>query len=441
MEEIYKQRIDKYYYIEEVIKEFPNLCIKRDSKNKRYIYDTKKDVSIIKLNNILGTPEKSKDGESWKAVILDKKKAINLAIKIIPIKNLEFNKREIQIMDIIKKNILDKDCPHFNLMYDNFICNHNKKYIFESKLIQEKINELEKMVEFNNSLENVNKKISEYEPNVYEIFIENYNIFKKTIDTITGDLKEKILSLKDYPVKSLIILNELADTDLVTHINSYTSFEDDLDDILSIIYQIILGLLALTNMHIAHLDLHTGNIFINKLNKKVDINYKISKEYFKITTKNFAKISDFGRSWYFSSININDKICHQVYKELSRFFPIYYNIEDLKTKDIFIKNIKKIGPKFFHIYDFWRIFKNIILSLEKIFNIKLRNTDNIIIKKIIGLLDGFENHIISIITNKVNSIIYQIYDQVIYEIINLIKMKDSPKYYYIIKFLKKFKEN
>jgi len=432
MEELYKQRIDKYYYIEEVIKEFPNLCIKRDTKNNRFIYDIKKNTSIIKLNNILGTPEKSKDGESWKAIILDKKKGVNLAVKIIPIKNLEFNKREIQIMNIIKKRILNKGCPHFNLMYDNFICNHNKKYIFESKLIQEKINELEKMVEFNNSLEDVNKKILEYEPNVYEIFIENYNIFKKTIGSITGDLKEKITSLKDYPLKSLIILNELADTDLATHINSYTSFEDDLDDILSIIYQIILGLLTLTNMHITHLDLHTGNIFINKLNKKIDINYKISKEYFKITTKNFAKISDFGRSWYFDTKNINEMICHQVYKELSRFFPIYYNIEDLKTKDIFIKNIKKIGPIFFHIYDFWRIFKNIILSLEKIFNIKLRNTDNIIFKKIIALLDGFENHIISLISDKVNNIIYQIYESDIYMIINLIKIKENPKYYYTI---------
>lgn len=427
MEELYKQRIDKYYYIEEVLKEFPNLCIKRDNKNNRYIYDTKRDVSIIKLNNLLGTPEKSKDGESWKATILDKKKKINLAIKIIPIKNIEFNKREIEIMNILKKNILNKGCPHFNLMYDNFICNHNKKYIFESKLIQEKINELDKMVEFNNSLENVNKEISKYEPSVYEVFVDNYHKFKKSINSITEELKEKITSLKDYPIKSSIILNELADTDLATHLNSYTSFEDDQEDILSIIYQIILGLLSLLEQKIAHLDLHTGNIFINKLNKKIDINYKIGKEYYKITTNNFAKISDFGRSWHFDKIEINDKICNQVYKELSRFFPIYYNIEDLKTKESFIKNLKKIGPPFFYVYDFWRIFKNIILSIEKIMNIKLRKSENIVFQKIIAILDLFERHIISLVSD---NIIYEIYNGEIKNIVDLMKIKNIPKFYY-----------
>lgn len=432
MEELYKQRIDKYYYIEEVLKEFPNLCIKRDAKNNRYIYDTKKNTSIIKLVSILGTPEKSKDGESWKATILDKKKQIPLAIKVIPIKNLEFNKREIEIMTILKKNIIDKGCPHFNLMYDNFICNHSKKYVFESKLIQEKINELEKMVEFNNSLENVEKKISEYEPSVYEVFIENYNVLKKTIGNITGELKDKITSLKDYPVKSLIILNELADSDLATHMNSYTSFEDDFDDILSIIYQILFGLFTLTEKHIAHLDLHTGNIFINKLNKNIEINYKLEKDYYKISTKNLAKISDFGRSYHFETFNVNDKICHQIYKELSRFFPIYYNIDDLKTKEIFTKNVKKIGPPFFHVYDFWRIFKNIILSLEKILNIKLRVTKNTVLEYIIGLLDLFEKHIISLIKEKTDDKIYDRYQTDLSNILSLIKTKNISKFYYKI---------
>lgn len=429
MEELYKRRIDKYYYIEEVLKEFPNLCIKRD-KNNRYIFDTKKNTSIIKLVSILGTPEKSKDGESWKATILDKKKQIPLAIKIIPIKNLEFNKREIEIMTILKKYIIDKGCPHFNLMYDNFICNHNKKYVFESKLIQEKINELEKMEEFNNSLENVEKKISEFEPKVYEVFIENYNILKKTIGNITGELKDKITSLKDYPVKSLIILNELADSDLATHINSYTSFEDDLDDILSIIYQILFGLLTLTQKKIAHLDLHTGNIFINKLNKNIEINYKLEKDNYKIVTKNLAKISDFGRSYHFKTFN--DKISHQIYKELSRFFPIYYNIDDLKTKEIFTKNVKKIGPPFFHVYDFWRIFKNINLSLEKKLNIKLRNTNNFIFRKISGLLEGIEKHIISLIQEKIDNYIYKVLSTDLFEILNTKLTKENNKFYFKI---------
>lgn len=432
MEELYKQRVDKYYYIEQVLKEYPNLCIKRDSKNTRFIYDTKKDTSIIKLVTILGTPEKSKDGESWKAIILDKKKEITLAVKIIPIKNLEFNKREIEVMTILKNFIIDKGCPHFNLMYDNFICNHNKKYIFESKLIQEKINELEKMVEFNNSLEKVEKKISEYEPSVYEVFIDNYNVLKKTIGNITGELKDKITSLKDYSVKSLIILNELADTDLATHMNSYTSFEDDLEDILNIIYQILFGLITMSKKKIAHLDLHTGNIFINKLNKKIEINYKLNKNYYKITTKNLAKISDFGRSYYFENTNINDKICNQVYKELSRFIPIYYNIEDLKTKEIFNKNIKKIGPIFFHVYDFWRIFKNIILSLEKILNIKLRNTKNKVFEYIIGLLDFIEEHLFSLITDKINLNIYDMYQKSLSNILSIIETKDVSKFYYKI---------
>jgi serine/threonine protein kinase len=430
MEQLYKQRIDKYYYIEEILKEFSSLCIKRDSKNTRFIYDTKKDTSIIKLNSILGTPEKSKDGESWKATVLDKKKETSIAVKIIPIKNLEFNKREIKIMDILKKVVLNKGTPNFNLMYDNFICNHNKKYIFESRLIQDKINELNKMVEFNNSLEKIEKNIAEYEPNVYEVFIENYNLLKKTIGNITGELTEKITSLKDYPVKSLIILNELADTDLATHINSYTSFDDDIEDIQNIIYQILFGLLTMNYQGIAHLDLHAGNIFINKLNKKIDIFYKYKNFSHKINTKNFIKISDFGRSWYFETIEVNDKICHQIYKELSRFFPIYFIIDDLKTKEIFTKNIKKIGPKFFHVYDFWRIFKNIIISLEKILNIKLKNTDNTILKKIILIITGFEKHIVSLITDKIDNVIYEIYNKNIEDIIYFIEVKEQPKFYF-----------
>lgn len=347
---------EKYNNVNKVFNNFTNLCIKIDKKKNKYIYDTKKNIPIIKLEKLLGTPEKSKDGESYESVVLDKKKSINnIAVKITPYRNK--SKTEIEILEIVTKGVLKNETQNFNILYRSFICNYADNFKFESTHIDNKINQLNEMSELSNELNKVEKKMETYKPKMFNVFKTAYDSLKVIIEENNKLIQKKIIKYKGFTEEALIIVNELADMDLHDYLK-----QEKIQDLEGIFKQIAYGCDYMRKNNIIHFDLHVGNILLKK-QKNAVIKYKNNE----IKSDYIVKITDFGRS-----IILTDKTRNTVYKkmwkEMTRFYPNYYIKDDEKVKENFIKNIKKLGDDILYAFDLWRIYKN-ITSLTKNTNI------------------------------------------------------------------------
>lgn len=436
MEKFYKQRVDFYNHIEKILNKYTNLCLKMDEKGNRYIYDYSKNTPIISLEKLLGSPERSKDGESYLSCVLEKNKCNQfLATKIIPIKKMEYNIIEVKIMEKLNKIVLDKGCPNFNIMYDNFICEHKKNFEFSSKQIKDKILQITEVKKINKNVEELNQSLT-FIPKLVDVFVENVKLLKDTLDTVNEKLRDKLVNLKEYDTKSLIIMNELADYDLATFLGNQNNFESIEEEIENIIFQLSIALEVMYKNNIIHLDLHAGNIFMNEFNKKTDIVYKSNDELIGISTKYLVKVSDFGRSYILSN-DIPDFLINKIYREMCRFYPANFNKDDLKKKEIFTKNVKKIGKVFFYIYDAWRILKNIILILKNKYNMKKENLDrkkNDLLALAITLIGETDNLFMQ--TEKVEyKNVEKIYKEFLlgvqYETLKKTKITNKNDYYFI----------
>ena len=79
-------------------------------------------------------------------------------------------------------------------------------------------------------------------------------------------------------------------------LNKWIDKDKNLDDILSVIFQIFYTLKCFNNLTLRHNDLHFGNIFIETLDNPIVMYFKIGINYVKLRTKYLVKIYDFDRA-------------------------------------------------------------------------------------------------------------------------------------------------
>lgn len=151
-------------------------------------------------------------------------------------------------------------------------------------------------------------------------------------------------------------------TEKPKNVMSFSAFarHADKSDMLQVIFQVVYSLAVMQKYRLVHNDLHSGNILIQKIDRKVRY-YKVGKTVYKITTPYQPLIFDWDLS-YSDELGKNKKIsmeedayCGQtnICNRFSEKFDLYvficllnmsgYNIP-LEIKDIFIKddlNLKK----------------------------------------------------------------------------------------------------
>jgi hypothetical protein len=347
-----------------------DLCIKMENK-KRYLFN--KNIKI-EFNKILGKSINSRDGEVYEIEIIGKK----IALKIVPLKE-NYSNTEINIMNQLNYLVLKGSCPHFNLIFHNTNCNHIGKYVYKNTNINGIVNEIDIMNSYNDNITKMLYQLSKFSNVITEDKFSNFTSFPKSyqklnhiLNLIKNDSNVHLNNYKKYKKNSLLIFTELSDIDLNTFLSNLKKNKDHTKLISSILKQIILALRVLhLKEEIIHLDLHSGNIFLNKETLNGYWEYKPTKNSeSSVFIKNEGvqiRIADFGRSHSISSKNIeNISVYKQLYKQLKRFFPLHYSEKDINNFDSFYKLINKKELNFWIIYfDIWRIFSSINNTINK----------------------------------------------------------------------------
>jgi hypothetical protein len=394
--------------LKNIFKNSENLVIFTKDKTN-YLYNKKSNSSsnenLIQFSKLLGKSNTSRDGEVYEIIINN----IKCAIKIVPQKKI-YNNNEIKIMETVSKFVENNICPNFNLFYTSFVCNHNSKYKFKNENIKNIINELnhidtynKTLIKVNNLLSNSSLKFKDYKNFVnipkYQSKIESL------IKNLGTEMKSTLDNYKNYNKNSIVILSELSDIDLNTFLSNNKNKKNISNILTSLVHQIILSLRFLNhNKNILHLDLHTGNILLNKIRENGYWHYQDivdNKEYANHYVMNEGyqvKIADFGRSYIIDRNNSsnNDAALSKVFKQLVRFFPMWFGDETYDNfKKLLIKanNYKDIGNWCFY-FDVWRILSSFYNSIEKN-NIKI---DSNLEEYFVNILQIMEQFIIQIIS-------------------------------------------
>jgi len=350
-----------------------DLCIEMENK-KRYLFN--KNIKI-EFSKILGKSINSRDGEVYEIVINKNKK---IALKIIPLKE-NYSNTEINIMNQLNYLILRDICPHFNLIYHNTTCTHSGKYVYKNTNINGIVNEIEIMNSYNDNINKIIYQLSKYSNVITEDKFNNFTSFPKSYEKlnhilklIKNDSNTHLNNYKKYKKNSLLIFTELSDIDLNTFLSNLKKNKNHTNLITSILKQILLALRVLhLNEEIIHLDLHSGNIFLNKetINGYWEYKHVKNKEP-SVKIKNEGvqiRIADFGRSYSISKKNIdNVSVYKQLHKQLKRFFPFHYSDPNSfkNNFDSFYKLINKKDLNYWIIqFDVWRIFSSVYNTINK----------------------------------------------------------------------------
>ena len=414
MDDIY--RINNKNIINKILKNTKKHCIITKKKQNYLFYSDKNKNIYLKFNNLLGKSDTSRDGEVYDINI----EGIKLAIKVIPFKK-QYTNTEINIMKETSNFVENNICPNFNLLFYNFNCIHDNKYNYKNKNINKILDEYNDIKDYNDVINKIllelnNKKIRDISK--YENF-QNFPILNNKIyNYILKSIKETdniINNYKLYNKNSIIILSELSDIDLNTYLSTLKNSKEDMSNIISsIIIQIVISLLVLHSKgRIIHMDLHTGNILLNKVNKDGYRHYKHSilksdssqvthdSEYFIKNEGYQVKIADFGRSYKISYSKDNKELLSKLLKQLKRFFPLWYNDISSEEFENILKEAHNLQLDWTLQFDIWRIFssiKNTIYKNNIIINSELSEYFSLIIQI-------FENQMISMsssiyLTNK-----------------------------------------
>ena len=398
-------RINNKNIINKILKKTKKHCI-ITKKKQNYLYYIDKNKNIyLKFNNLLGKSDTSRDGEVYDINI----EGINLAIKIIPLKK-QYTNTEINIMKETSNFVENNICPNFNLLYYSFSCSHDNKYNYKNKNIKQVLNEYNDIKDYNTAINKVLIILNDTKINdnsKYENFQNFPALNNKIYNSILKSIKETdtiINNYKLYNKDSIIILSELSDIDLNTYLSNFKNSKKNMSDIItSFIIQIIISLLVLHSKgRIIHMDLHTGNILLNKVNKNGYWHYKHSSfqsrnsnktdgEYFIKNEGYQIKIADFGRSYKVSYSKNNKELLSKLLKQLKRFFPLWYN--DISSEDFenILQEVHESHLDWCFQFDIWRIFSSLKNTIHK---------NNIIINSELDeyfslILQIFENQIIS----------------------------------------------
>lgn len=347
-----------------------DLCIKIENK-KRYIFN--KNINI-EFNKILGKSINSRDGEVYEINIDGKK----VALKIVPLKE-NYSNTEINIMNQLNYLVLKGICPHFNLIYNNTTCSHGGKYVYKNTNINGIVNEIDIMNSYNENITKILYQLSKYSNVITEDKFNNFTAFPKSyeklnhiLNLIKNDSNTHLNNYKKYKKNSLLIFTELSDIDLNTFLSSLKKKKNHSNLIRSILKQILLALRVLhLKEEIIHLDLHSGNVFLNKETINGYWEYKHVKNgepSIKIKNEGVqVRIADFGRSYSISKKNIdNISVYKQLYKQLKRFFPLHYSEKEINTFELFYKLTNKKDINYWIIFfDIWRIFSSVNNTINK----------------------------------------------------------------------------
>jgi hypothetical protein len=347
-----------------------DLCIKIENK-KRYLLN--KNIKI-EFNKILGKSINSRDGEVYEIEILGKK----IALKIVPYK-ISYSNTEINIMNQLNYLVLKGESPHFNLIYHNNDCNHEGNYVYKNTNIHGIVNEIDIMELYNDNINKIIYQLSKYSNVITDDKFNNFTAFPKSyqklnhiLKLIKNDSNTHLNNYKKYKKNSILIFSELSDIDLNTFLTNLKKNKDHTNLITSILKQIILALRILhLKEEIIHLDLHSGNVFLNKETTNGYWEYKSTKNNepsVKIKNEGVqVRIADFGRSYSISKKNIdNISVYKHLYKQLKRFFPLHYSDDDINNFESFYKLINKKDINNWIVYfDIWRIFSSINNTINK----------------------------------------------------------------------------
>lgn len=364
--------------IDLIFEKYNNMCIRTSGKDNYIINNNTPLFQFIKK---LGGDNKSKDGENYLSKIILKNNNIDtnkfLAIKIIPVKDLNYNLQEVRIMEILRDYMIENNLPIFSFIYHYFICDHNKKFIYQNNTIISTIKEKEQLDNYIKLLKSVEN--FDYKPNVFSAFKVYYNKIKNIVFEANDVLINKSNEYNNYINKSLIIMNEYVEaSDLNDFLGNYfPKLHKENISVASIVnynilLQIMISLLILHQLNILHMDLHIANIFIQLPFKETDkaytINYFINKKKYVVPYYNIiCKISDFSRSFYFT--DNKDKIPElqftKFYKELNRFFPDEFDMNDAKLMKKMYLTAHEDNYLIIRIFDFWRFLSNYYAFLTK----------------------------------------------------------------------------
>jgi len=200
-------------------------------------------------------------------------------------------------------------------------------------------------------------------------FMKTYFIYKNYYPT--GQIKEKKESEELNHFDSHMVIEYIENSN-----NLYDVFFESRHDFYSNIFQILISLCnAYNKLKFVHVDLHGGNVLVQKIKDK-KTNYKMNGKNYSVDEKYFMKIIDFGKSVVNKSCIENNNILnlkldyeHSTENSGSWKLDSLYNIlkKDFKIKlsEIELVSTNEIIEKYSNIYDFTSLLTWSALSLSK----------------------------------------------------------------------------
>jgi hypothetical protein len=314
-------------------------------KNIKILYTTKDKIQRY-IKNHLGQVGGSIDAEAYN---LEFKKGYNLAIKFCPLTKTEVTKmmninykvwKELDILKTLYELLQNYISPNLPLIYLYFICHNMEKD------------------DYNN-------------PNIKK-FYNNQNIRKSIKTNIIDENESKahVLSRmnkkKDYGMSSLCIINELCDTTIKDILNEKNV--DKIDDCTfkSFMFQIISGIYAyIKHGHIAHFDLHGGNVLVSNVKPDKYWYYIINNQTYYVYNYGYLlKIWDFGRS-YLLNKDPKEIIITQLKSQMIRFMEKIFKEDPELKKDMYNIITEENIDLICFCFDLWRITTYILSKLLK----------------------------------------------------------------------------
>ena len=262
------------------------------------------------------------------------------SVKIIPLtlEEVEFpwdlelaSWRELKILEILAQYVENNINPNLPLLISYGICRNTNRKVFQNKNLIQEMRDWHTI----KTLEKKEKKLKAND--------------KRRLSRLKSRTRE-------FSNQSLLVFNELASMDL-THFLRNNAKKMSPDELNSIIFQILAGLVSVHDEGIAHLDLHLSNVLI-ALVMDASYHYKVEGEsYYVPLFERSPRIWDFGRSILKE---------HGAFSEVSRKAKNTYRsvVASPKAKDeeIIEENLEKNINKYFQYiqsYDVVRICQDI----------------------------------------------------------------------------------
>lgn len=231
--------------------------------------------------------------------IISKSESSFYVVAKITLDNPNIN-NEIAIYRMTNNLVYTNFCPYFNYLYLDSFCSRFP-FKFSNQSIIKKINNQDKIIDIENQINIVTKKLNSLDPiGKYTDLKNNMKRDIHNLQKIISDSKKKF-----FGIKKIILVQESGD-DIF---DNFIPKNKNIDLIYSLLFQILFGIMVLNKkLNVMHGDFHLKNILISKTQKPEYNKYIINGvAYYLYNHKYLAKILDFGKSKLFPELNNKKK--------------------------------------------------------------------------------------------------------------------------------------